>query len=63
MMWEENASQLSSNLYGPLKKENGAQPLGSMTSQYSQHESAESLTEILLDVKSTLVWPKYFHDN
>lgn len=41
-MWEENASRLSSNLDGPLKKENGAQPLGSMTSQYSQHESAEN---------------------
>lgn len=42
MMWEENASHLSSNLYGPLKKENGGQPLGAMTSQYSQHEGSET---------------------
>lgn len=32
MMWE-NASQLISNLYVPLKKENGAQPPGSATPQ------------------------------
>lgn len=44
MMWEEYASHLSSNLYGPLKKENGGQPLGAMTSQYSQHEGSETLT-------------------
>lgn len=41
-MWEEKASHLSSNLYGPLKKENGGQPLGAMTSQYSQHEGSET---------------------
>lgn len=45
MMWEENASHLSSNMYEPLKKENGAQPLGFVASQYSQHESSKILTD------------------
>lgn len=60
---EENASHLSSNLSGPLKKEKGTQPLGSMTSQYTQQESSKKLSEILLEVKSTMVWPKYTHDH
>lgn len=62
MVWEGNASYLSSNLYGPLKKENGTHPVGYMTFQYSQHESSKKLTEILLEIKSTMVWPKYIHE-
>lgn len=62
MMWE-NASHLGNNPYGLLKEENGTRPLGPMASQYSQHESSKEWTEILLEVKSTMVWPKYIHDN
>lgn len=61
MMWE-NDSYLSSNLCEPIKKEIGAQSLGSMTSQYSQQEISKTLNDIFLEVTCQYsIPPKYIH--